>query len=735
MKLKDNRIRLNGFLILFVVLFFVAVFFKLTYVGISTNVEGTNLKELEASRSTVTKTIRADRGNIYDNAGNLLAQNMNSYTVIAYLSKTRTTDDRYPKHVVDKEKTARELAGILEPLNSVMTYEYILGLLNQDLYQVELGPGGRNISEYVKEKIEKLTLPGISFTKTNKRYYQNGDFASYIIGYAKKYEDEKTGDSETIGELGIEGYCDQFLRGKDGTITYSKDAYGYQMANSVTYENPAEDGYDVYLTLDKQIQIFIDNAVNMISQKGASWITLTVADAKTGAIVGSSSSPSFNPNKLNITNYNNPMISYTYEPGSTMKIFSFMSAIEEGKYDGSANYNSGTITVGDYTIKDWNRYGWGTITYDVGFTYSSNTAAVKLAQAIGKDKLIDYYKNLGFGVETGIELANEYAGSLKNLTASTSEVELATSSYGQGVVVTPIQMIQALTSITNDGTTLKPYIIEKVVNPNNDKVVYQAKRKELNKVYSTKTVEKIKELMDLTVNGDDPARTGKPYHSDSVRIIGKTGTANYTDQYGKYLTGTYQNIRSFAGIFPKENPEYIVYLAVKDFQGSTSDLGYAVKQAVESISKYKNIDDRESDADTTKIVTVQNYTNKDTALVVENLKANKLNPIVVGDGTKIISQYPKNKTTISAGSKVFLITNGFNYTMPNVIGWSSTEFIDFCNLIGVEYNLNGYGYINAISIPAGTKIDSSVPIDATCSSIEPASLVTNREVKNEKEEE
>ena len=735
MKLKDNKIRLNLLLILFVVLFFVAVFLKLSYVGLSRVVEGTDLQALEASRSTVTKTIRADRGNIYDNAGNLLAQNMNSYTVIAYLSKTRTTDDRYPKHVVDKDKTARELASVLEPLNSTMTYEYILGLLNQDLYQVELGPGGRNISEYVKEKIEKLTLPGIDFTKTTKRYYQNGDFASYIIGYAKKYEDEKTGESDTVGELGIEGYCDEFLRGKDGEITYSKDAYGYQMANSVTYETPAEDGYDVYLTLDKQIQIFIDNAVNIVNQKGASWISLTVADAKTGAIVGSSSSPSFNPNKLNITNYNNPMISYTYEPGSTMKIFSFMSAIEEGKYDGASNYNSGTITVGDYTIKDWNRYGWGSISYDIGFTYSSNVAAVNLARSIGKDKLLKYYENLGFGKETGIELANEYSGSLKNLSASTSEVELATSSFGQGVVVTPIQMIQALTSLTNDGVTLKPYIIEKVVNPNNDKVLYQAKRTELNKVYSTSTVEKIKELMDLTVNGPDPIRTGKPYHSDSVTIIGKTGTANYTDASGKYLTGTYQNIRSFAGIFPKDNPEYIVYLAVKDFMGGTNDLGNAVRQAVESISKYKNIDDRESDADTSKIVTIQNYINKDINLAVQSLNDKKLVPIVIGDGTKVISQYPKRNNVVRDNSKVFLITNGLNYTMPNVIGWSSTEFVDFCNLLGVEYKLNGYGYINASSIPAGTQIDLTVPIEVTCSSIEPASLVTIKETANEEKKE
>ena len=723
MKYKDSRIRINILFILFIVLFFVAVSAKMAYVSLSSVVEGTNLQELSKSRVTVTQKITAERGNIYDASNNLLAQNMNSYTVIAYLSKSRTTDDRYPKHVVDKDLTAEELSKILEPLNPKMTKEYIYKLLDQNLYQVELGPGGRNISEYVKQKIEELALPGIGFTKTTKRYYQNGDFASYIIGYAKKYENEETGESNIVGELGIEGYCDDFLRGTDGKITYSKDAYGYQMANSVSYEEPAEDGYDVYLTIDKQIQIFLDNAISQIQQTGASWSIFTIANAKTGAIVGSSTSPSFNPNKLDITDYKNPLTSYTFEPGSTMKIFSFMSSIEEGTYKGDDKYQSGTITVDDYKIKDWNQYGWGSITYDVGFTYSSNVAAVKLAQSIGKEKLIDYYKRLGFGTKTGIELANEYDGSLKRLITSTSNVELATSSFGQGITVTPIQMIQALTTLTNDGTPLKPYVIEKVVNPNNDEVVYQAKRTELGKVYSTSTINQMIELMDLNVNGDDPIRTGKPYSSKNVRIIGKTGTANYTNSSGSYVLTANNDIKSFAGVFPKEDPKYVFYVAVKDFNGGTSGIGKAVVNAIESISKYKNIDERASDIDTSKIVTVSNYISKDVNLASSMVKEAKLEPVIIGNGTRVISQYPSRKETISAGSKVFLVTNGLEYTMPNMQGWSSKEFVDFCNLIGVQYYIDGYGYVTGTSIAPGSVIDITVPITATCLTLSPAKLV------------
>jgi penicillin-binding protein 2B len=288
-------------------------------------------------------------------------------------------------------------------------------------------------------------------------------------------------------------------------------------------------------------------------------------------------------------------------------------------------------------------------------------------------------------------------------------------------------MIQALTTLTNDGVELKPYVIDKVVNPNNDKIIYQSKKNELEKVYSTSTINKMIELMDATVNSDDKTRTGKPYHSDSVRIIGKTGTANYTDASGNYLTDTYKTIRSFAGVFPKENPEYIIYLAVKDFQGSTQDMGHAVKQAVESISKYKNIDNRTSDADETKIVNINNFTNKDINVTIEALKTVKLNPIVIGNGTKVVSQYPKKGTTVSAGTKVFIITNDLTYTMPDMTGWSSTEFVDFCNLIGVEYKLNGYGYVTSTNVAPGSVIDITLPIEATCTTIDPASLVTTRE--------
>lgn len=698
MKYTNNTIKINFVFIICIVLLFALFFAKLAYVATNDNVEGSNLKEIAESRSTTTKTLYATRGNIYDNASNLLAQNVNSYTLIAYLAKSRTTDDRYPKHVVDKEETARKLAEVLEPINKTMTYEYIYERLNvENKYQVEFGSGGKNLSELDKQKIEELNLPGIAFVKSSKRYYQNGDFASYIIGYAKKKEET----DEITGELGIEKFCDRYLKGKDGSITYQHDAYGYQMADKVSQNTPAEDGYDVYLTLDKQVQIFLDNAVSEFTEYNPSWVTITVADAKTGAIIGSSTSPSFNPNKLNLENYNDPLISYTYEPGSTMKIFSFASAMEEGLYKGDELYKSGTVEVADYKIKDWNKVGWGNISYDVGFTYSSNVAAVNLSKKLKKQGLTKYYTNLGFGEKTGIELANEYKGDIN----FEYDTEVASASYGQGITVTPIQMIQALTTLTNDGTVMKPYIIEKIVDPNKKEVVYQGGKKELKKVYSTSTVNKIKELMDLTVNGTDSAATGKVYHTDSVRLIGKTGTANYTNGNGGYVVGSYNVIKSFAGVFPKDDPEYIIYLAVKDFHGTSKNMGTIVKKMVESVAKYKNLDTRVSDKDATKLVHIDNYVNKTVTSATTTISSLGITPYIIGDGTRVIKQYPNKDILTHQSAKVFLLTNSKNVTMPDINGWSESEVINFCNLIGLKYNFNNYGYVKSFNIEVGSQID------------------------------
>ena len=315
---KANSVMINKVIIISCAFLFVLIIGKLLYVAVAPKVDGIDLKTFALSRTTAQKKVEAKRGSIFDINGEVLAQDVRSYTVIAYLSESRTNNPDKPRHVVDKEMTAEKLSPILN-----MSKETILKKLNsKGLYQIELRPGGYNISELKKQEIENLNLPGIDFIKGTKRDYPNGDFASHIIGYARRLDGE-----EINGELGIEAKYNTELKGVDGKLTYQKDAYGYKIANTPEVLEEAKDGYDIYLTIDSNIQLYLENAMDKLDALGMEWATITIADATTGAIVASASSPSFNPNTLNITNYNNPLTSYAYEPGSTMKIYSFMAMV------------------------------------------------------------------------------------------------------------------------------------------------------------------------------------------------------------------------------------------------------------------------------------------------------------------------------------------------------------------------------------------------------------------------
>ena len=689
--MKNSTIRISYIGIVFIFLVLTIISIKLVFVSTSPVVDGINIKKFAEGRNTTKKTLTASRGNIYSDNGAILAQNVNSYTVIAYLEKSRTTDKKHPRHVVDKEYTANVLSKYIN-----MTPKEILNLLNSKSYQVELGPGGRNLSEGKKQEIANLDLPGIDFISSSKRYYPFGDFASYIVGYKKKDDEGKIN-----GELGVEAYYNSELTGIDGFMTYQQDAYGYKMVNTPVIKEDAESGKDIYLTIDSNVQMYLENTIKSLADKHSlEWATVTVANAKTGAILGSASVPSFDPNKLNITDYNNPLVSYSYEPGSTMKIFSFMAAVNEGIYNGDATYSSGSFMIGEDKVSDWNKVGWGSITYDVGFTYSSNVAAANLGLTMGRDKLIDYYEKLGFGTKTGIELANELKGEIDPI----YKIEVANASFGQGIMTTPIQNIKALTSIANKGSVLKPYIVDKIVDTSNNKVIYKSKRKVESKVFSEETSEKVLNLMYQTVNSEDQNTTGQIYKTASTTLAGKTGTAQIVGKYGGYISSDYDNIRSFAGLFPYENPEFIIYISVKKLAAPSTAIADTVKSIVESIAKYKNLSDLLVQEDKTKIIKVKNYINSDINSSVSELQNLGLNVVVIGNKDVIINQYPEKKMTLKKGDKIFLLTNDTEYLMPDLTGWTSSEVNNFCDLLELKLEVNGYGNVKEQSIKPGEKI-------------------------------
>ena len=695
-KINTNKVKFSKLLFVFSLFLFGAILFQLVNLSLSDTVNGVDLKKFANNRNTRKLILPAYRGTIFNINGEPLAQTVDSYTVIAYLNESRTKNIKRPQHVVDTKMTAEALAPLLD-----MSVERILALLNKkNLYQVELGPGGNDITELKKEMIEKLELPGIDFIATYKRYYPNNDFLSYTLGYVQKH------DENLVGEMGIEKYYDEILKGEDGYLQYQQDLNGYKIPNTPEIKKDEVDGMDIYLTIDGNIQMFIERAVkDAYKTYDPDWFLMVVADAKTGKILGTSSSPSFNPNTKNITSYLNPLVSYAFEPGSTMKIFSYMTALEKGTYDGNATFYSGNKKIGEDTIFDWNIEGWGHINYDRGFTLSSNVGVSHMMEKfINKNDLKDYYKLLGFGQPTGLTLPAEVHGKIN----FNYKIEVANAAFGQGITTTPIQFIQALTSIANDGVMLKPYIVDKIVNPNTDEIVFQGTREVIKTVADKKTVAKIKDLMFDVVNLPYDITTGAAYKMDGYDIIGKTGTAQYVDpKTGQYYRGTHTFIRSFAGMFPKDNPEVIIYTVVKRASyGKGQAVALATKKVITDLAKYLNIIPQVSNENDEIVITYEmpNLINKNIHDALKTLSSYNNKITVIGDGNKIIKQYPDAYLNVNNKDRVFIVTNSKNIIMPNIYRWSSRDVYTFCNLADIECQLNGYGYVYSQSIPKDTLI-------------------------------
>lgn len=688
---------------IFTLIFFLFIFvliLRLGYLCLTGKVDGINLKSFANKRNTKKETLYALRGNIYDVNGDVLAQTINSYTIIAYLDESRSKDSKVPLHVVNKEDTAEKLATVLD-----MSKEQILERLNKKAYQVEFGSKGKGLTELQKEAIENLNLSGIDFITTHKRYYPNNNFLSYVIGYTSSDE-----NGNMKGLMGIEKQYDEKMTGTNGFVKYQKDLNGYKFPNSNEIRKEKIDGNDVYLTIDSNVQMSLETAINKAqNESSANWIVAVVADAKTGKILGSATSPSFNPNTKDIKNYLNPLVSYTYEPGSVMKTYSYMAALENNPAWDPYNTNceTGPYEIGDDTVRDWNKTGWGLIPYSRGYTLSSNTCVANMIKNyLSKQKLMDYYKKLGFGQKTNIDLPNEYTGKVK----FKYDVEVVNAGFGQGITTTPIQQIKALTAISNNGVILNPYIVSKTINSSTKEVTYKAAVKEGEKVASTETINKIKDLMYRVVNSDSSETTGSKYKMDGYDLIGKTGTAQIANpRTGKYYDGKYDYITSFSGMYPKDDPKVILYVAFQRSYNSNV-LPQTVQTIVRDTAKYLGI--FEEAPEINKEVTTYklgSYKNKTTESVKQTLDALGASYVIFGDGNKVISQYPNKNSKVSTKDKVFIFTNG-TITMPDLTNYSVKEADVVLSKLGIKHSINASGYIGYQSVSAGTVINSDTEV-------------------------
>ena len=707
---NDGRFHVNNIVIFSTFFLFAALIARLCYVClVDYKVGDSTISMFIKNRNTEEEVIIPNRGTIYDTNGEVLATDVSSYTLIAYLSEKRVDAKGNKDYVEDIDDTSTKLAEVLKvEIDDIK--EILQNGKNNNKYQVEFGSIGKGITEITKEEIDNLNLQGIGFTKEVKRYYPNGDFASYILGYTVNKEID--GVNRIIGELGIEEYYNDELSGKLGFVTYEKDKYGYKIANGREYIEPAENGKDIYLTIDSNIEMFTETAVKKAQEESeAEWVVLVVEDAKTGKILGYSSTPSFDPNLRNMTSYIDPLVGYSYEPGSTMKVFSYMCAIDSGRYHGDDTYESGSKTytseIDDsaVTIKDWNKKGWGRISYDKGFALSSNIAVANLIETtINKNELRACYEKYGFGKKTDFTLAREETGNID----FKYQVEAATAGYGQGINTTPIQHIQTLTAIANDGEMLKPYVIDKIVDSGTKEEIYTGEKTSLGSVAKPETINKMKELMRSVIKGDSSVATGYAYYMDGYDLIGKTGTAEIFDnKKGKYMTGNSDYIYSFSGMFPGENPEIILYAAIRRPKDGYNYIAPMIREVEKNITKYLNITEKVKEKDE---LLVDSYYNKNVNDIKNFLENKNIKVIVLGEGDKIIEQYPRTGTTIYEDDLVILKTNKLNNIIPNLIGLSYKEATNVLKLMNVEYFTEGNGYVYEQSIEPGAAIDTSVTI-------------------------
>ena len=700
---KQRNINL-GATILFIIfgLLFFALLFRFVYIQATGEVKGQHLAAKAAQQYSDSKTIEAKRGTIYDRNGEVIAEDRSSYSLIAILDKKVTLDPNEPNHVVDIDKTASELSKHIDIKESDIR-KILKNGKKEEKFQVEFGASGRDITYETKNKIEKLKLPGITFTRELKRFYPNGIFASHVIGFT---ETEQTEENKTItvGKLGLEKSLNDVLTGTNGSFKFESDIWGYLLPNGKEQIKAAEDGKDVYLTIDRKIQILLEDAMNkVVEEYNPKKIIAIVADPKTGEVLAMGQRPTFDPEtRAGIENsWFNEAVETSFEPGSTMKIFTLAAAVQEGEFNPNEWFQSGTYVIDpkSKSIRDHNGgRGWGTISYAEGIQRSSNVAFAKIAnEKLGFERFREYLTKFGLDKPTGIDLPNETSGKI----AYTYPIEKATTAFGQGTAITPIQQVQALTAVANDGNMVKTHVIDKIVDPDSGEKIKEIKTDVVGTPISESTATQVRDYLETVISGENG--TGKNYAIEGYQVAGKTGTAQIPGN-GGYLTGASNYIFSFLGMAPKDDPELIMYVAVQqpEFKDS-ADGSIPVSKIFNSVMKnsLQYLQIKPSDQNIIETVPNLNVIGLPVDEATNKLTEKGMKVVVVGNGSNIINQIPAEKESLLSGEKVVLKTDG-ELTAPDMSGWSLRDVMKVAEVANMKLNSVGNGYVVKQNVKTGS---------------------------------
>ncbi|MCJ1783202.1 penicillin-binding protein [Mammaliicoccus sciuri] len=709
-KIKKNKIGAVLLVSFFGLLFFILAV-RYSYLMISGHSAGEDLA-YRASEKYLRQTVaEPERGKIYDRNGKVLAEDTDSYKLVAILDKKMSEGSDKPRHVKDKKKTAKALAKILD-----MDEDDILDKLKtKNAFQVEFGQKGKDLTYKQKTQIEKLKLPGLTFETEKKRFYPNGNFASHLIGLADKDPDT----NKLKGVSGAEKVFDSYLKGKTGKNSYKQDIWGMLVPNSED-SIKAQNGDDVHLTLDSNIQVFVENALDeMVDRYEPKDLFAVVMDAKTGEILGYSQRPTFNPDTKKDfgKKWANDLYQNTYEPGSTFKTYGLAAAIEEGKFEPNKKFKSGHREIDGFKIYDWNDDGWGNIPMTTGFTYSANTLMMKLQDLVGADKAKAYYEKFGFGKKTGGLFDSEAPGNI----AFDNELQRKTSSFGQSTTVTPIQMLQAETAIINQGNMLEPYYVKSIQNKESNETIKKGEKKVVGNPISKDTAKKTMTELDKVVNSKESHATN--YKIDGYRVAGKTGTAQVPDtKNGGYVDGANPYFVSFMGYAPAKDPEVVVYAGMslaqkRDLEAYEYGVSRGFNPIMENTLKYLDVEETEGKAKTNES-DVPDVVNMSTQKATDAIKGKKLEPIVIGKGDKIKKQIPLKGRNVQDKERILLVTDG-EMTMPDTENWTKRDLLKLQEATGIEVESEGSGYVSEQSVSQNQTIKSGTKVKFTLSNNHP----------------
>lgn len=632
MKVSNVTVRRRLFIILLIAIAaFIGLIVRLSYVQL---VKGTELSERAEDSWRRNIPYVAKRGEIWDRNGVRLAYNISTPTVWAI-----------PVQVKDKDTTAKTLAPLLS-----MTENEILEKISKKQMIIQLGPGGRKMTTEQAAEIRALNLPGIVVAEDNKRYYPYDELAAHVLGF--------TG-IDNQGLTGLELTHNDKLTGTGGMVSFLSDAAGRQMPNSSDSYIEPQEGLTLQLTIDQQVQTVMERELDQaMTSLNADAIIAIAMDPNTGEVLGMASRPTFSPSRYQevdaqVYNRNLP-IWMTYEPGSTFKIITLAAALEENKVDlkNERFYDSGSVEIGGARLRCWKKGGHGSQTFLQVVENSCNPGFVELGNRLGKNTLFEYIRNFGFGAKTGIDIGGEENGILFKL-SQVGPVELATTAFGQGVSVTPIQQITAVSAAINGGKLYKPYVAKAWINRESGEVVQRNEPTVVREVISEETSKQVREALESVV----ALGTGRNAFIDGYRVGGKTGTAQKVVN-GRYSTS--EHIVSFIGFAPADDPQIVVYVAVDNPEGIQFGGVVAapiVRNILEDSLQILEVPKREKQIDRlyrygeTPVVTVPNLVGKTVVEIYEDLNMN-FNLTNAGTGNTVIKQAPAAGERVERGSTI-----------------------------------------------------------------------------------